>query len=114
MAALARLWRRHPLALTAFVAAAALALFFLGRTVFFIAYWSDPAQRDRAIEGWMTPGYVARSWHVPREVVGAALGLEPGSGQRQTLDQIARARGIPVEQLVAELTAAVAAASDGR
>lgn len=110
MSPLARLWHEHRLALLVFVAAAAMALFFGVRTAVFWVYWSDPAHRDMAIEGWMTPGYVARSWQVEREVVGEALGLAPGTGGRLTLAEIAAARDVSLDEIEAGLMAAVAAA----
>ncbi len=107
---IARLWKNHRWLLIAFVVAAALSVFFGVRTVMFTLYWSDPANRDQAIAGWMTPRYVAHSWHVPPEVVQEALGLTgDGAGRRVTLDELATARGIDTATLGAELDAAIAA-----
>lgn len=114
MSALARLWREHRTALMLFAAALAATLFFAARTALFWAYWADPARRDLAIEGWMTPGYVAQSWDVGREVVGEALGLVPGEGPRLTLEEIAAARGVPLAEIEAELMAAIDAARAAR
>ncbi|MDH3264748.1 MAG: hypothetical protein OEM24_12215 [Paracoccaceae bacterium] len=113
MSAFARLWRDHRLVLLAFAAALAVTLFFAVRTAVFWVYWSDPARRDRAIEGWMTPGYVAQSWQVDREVVSAALGLEPGVARGRTLREIAAAQGVPLAELEAALMAAIAGARAG-
>ena len=85
------------------------AVFFAVRLTLFTIYWADPAHREQAIEGWMTPGYVARSWDVPPEVIRAALpppsDLHPGT--RPTLDRIAEDAGIPLPDLIAALTAAI-------
>jgi hypothetical protein len=72
------------------------ALFFAVRLTVFTIYWSDPAHRDQAVEGWMTPGYVARSWDVDPEVIRAALPPPPDGtpDRRPTLDAIA-GRGRP-------------------
>ncbi len=113
MSTFARLWHEHRLVLLAFAAALAVTLFFLVRTAVFWVYWSDPARRDLAIEGWMTPGYVAQSWQVERELVGAVLGLEPGEARGRTLGEIAAARGVPLAELEAELMAAIAEARLG-
>ncbi|MGB8622641.1 MAG: hypothetical protein WCD16_07470, partial [Paracoccaceae bacterium] len=83
MGALAYLWRRHRIALSAFVLAAAAALFFALRFTIFWIYWSDPTHREMAIEGWMTPGYVAHSYHVPPQVVRDALGVSPTPDRRR-------------------------------
>ena len=113
MSALGRLWREHRLVLLAFAAALAVTLFFTVRTAVFWVYWSDPARRDLAIESWMTPGYVAQSWQVEREVVGAALGLDPGEARGRTLEEIAAARGVTLAELEAALMAAIAEARTG-
>ena len=102
-------FRRHPILTSGFTLALALTFFFSARLVFHTLYWVDPVHRDQQIEKWMTPGYVAHSWHVPTKLVGDTLGFtkqtfEPG----QTLEQVAATRGIPVAQLIDELNAAIA------
>lgn len=114
MSALGRLWREHRLVLLAFAAAVAVTLFFALRTAVFWIYWSDPARRDLAIEGWMTPGYVARSWRVEGAVIAEALGLGPGEAHGRTLGEIAAARGVPLAELEAAVAAAIAAARAGQ
>jgi hypothetical protein len=92
------------------VLALGLALMLGARAVVQWVYW--PMHREQTIRGWMTPGYVARSWNVPPEVVGAALELEPGSWRGLTLERLAAARGVPVAELEARLLAAIVAAQD--
>jgi hypothetical protein len=82
-------------------------------TVFWI-YWADPDHHNQAIAGWMTPRYVANSWHVPPEAVGNALGLNVEKPRRITLDQLARERGVPLSDLVDKLQAAIAAQNSGQ
>jgi hypothetical protein len=102
------LWNRHRWLLVAFLAAAALALFFGMRAILFGLYWSD--HRDEALAGWMTPRYVAMSWDVPPEIVGDALALpHDGTGRRITLSEIAQSRGVSVETVAADVAAAIAA-----
>lgn len=72
-----------------------------------LIYWANPANRDQPVEGWMPVGFVARSWQVPPEVLVQALGLAADDRPRQTLEQIARARGQPVADLVGTLEAAI-------
>lgn len=101
--------RRRRLLLAAFLAALALTVFFGVRAVLFAVYWHDPAHRDEAIAGWMTPRYVAHSWNVPPEVVAAAIDLEPGAaGRRPTLERIAAAEGVPLPELTARIETAIA------
>jgi hypothetical protein len=106
--ALVWLWRYHRVALIGMGLALAVALAFAVRLTVFTIYWSDPAHRDQRIEGWMTPGYIARSWEVDPAVIRATLALEPGT--RPTLAQIAATEGVPLPDLIARLEAAIAAA----
>jgi hypothetical protein len=110
--ALAYLWRNHRFALIGFGLALAVALIFAVRLTIFTIYWSDPAHRDQRVEGWMTPGYVARSWEVDRDVIRAALPPLPETGmdRRLTLDGIAASGGVPLPDLIARVEAAIAMA----
>ncbi|WP_156883449.1 hypothetical protein [Salipiger mucosus] len=74
--------------------------FYAVRTVHHVIYWSDPAHRDQAPEGWMTLGYIERSHRLPPRTLGPALGFETDY-RRQPLEDIAEARGIPLEDLLA-------------
>jgi hypothetical protein len=114
MSRLSRLWRDHRLLLAGFALALAVTLFFAVRTVAFWLYWADPAHHDLAIEGWMTPGYVARSYRVERAVVGDALGLKLSGEGRATLAELAVERGVPLDQLQALMLAAIAKARDAQ
>ncbi|MBT8408071.1 MAG: hypothetical protein KJN93_00415 [Alphaproteobacteria bacterium] len=103
-----RLWRRNKVLLIAFVAVAALAVFFTFRTVMMAVYWADQRHLDQPIAGWMTPRYVSRAWDLPPDLVAGALLLDraekPG---RQTLAEIARDRGVAPEDLIAALETAI-------
>ncbi len=114
MSRLGAVWRRHPVLSAGFTLALAVTLFFAVRAAFFAIYWMDPAHRDQALEGWMTPRYVALSWRAPPEVIQDALGLKrDGSGARITLNRLAKERGVRVEALIADLQAAIDAAPAG-
>jgi hypothetical protein len=105
---LAHLWRHHRVLLVAAATALAFTLFFAVRVAVFAIYWSDPAHRDQAVAGWMTPRYIAHSWQVPPSVVADALQLAPArTGRPPTLESIAAARGVAVEDLSAEVQAAI-------
>ncbi|MFA7415169.1 MAG: hypothetical protein WC048_11840 [Rhizobium sp.] len=108
MKTIVMLWRRHRLLLTAFVFATALTLFFAARFTLFVLYWSDPAHRNQPLQGWMTIGYIAHSYDVPREALADALGLvPPEKGKRPTLDSLARDRGMTAAEFQAEIKAAI-------
>jgi hypothetical protein len=100
------LWRRHRWAMLGLGVAVAVALVFAVRLAVFAVYWSDPAHRAQPLAGWMTPGYIAHSHGVDRTLLREALELAPG--ERPTLDEIARARGVPVEAVIAEVEALLA------
>ena len=103
---LGNLWRTQRLALIAFLLALSVTGFFATRFIASSIYWADPAHRNVQIEGWMTPGYIARSYRVPPEVVRAALGLRREDG-RQTIAEIAARRATSLEALSVEILAAV-------
>lgn len=107
---LLKLWRRQRILTSAFLLAMALAIFFAGRTIFFVAYWSDPARQDLPPEPWMTIGYVAHSWHVPVEKLARDLDLPPPpkDGPRPSLERLAKERGQDFEEFKAEIEASLA------
>lgn len=106
-------WRRRPLLTAAFLLAALAAVMFALRTVVFVIYWSNPAHHDRPLQPWMTPRYVARSWHLPPELVTEALQLETMPGRRVSLRQIAEAQGVSLSVLRARLVLAARRYRDG-
>lgn len=91
-----------------FALALTVTLFFAVRTVISAVYWSDPANRDQPMQGWMPLGYVARSWDVPREVLLDTLDRAAEGLPRRNLELIAQDEGIPLPELVARLTLAIA------
>ena len=69
-------------------------------------YWRE--HRDEPIQGWMTVGFVAHSYHVPPHVLLLALHLSLGPPpDKRNLASIAAARGQSVDQLAAILNNAV-------
>lgn len=99
-----RLWRDNRLALIGFCMALTLVAFFAVRLVVQTIYWSNPAHIHQMPEGWMTPGYVERSWHMPPRALAGVLDITPGPGQRgRTLAEIAADQGIPLDELMARL-----------
>lgn len=100
-------WSARPWLTSAFLLACAVTLFFAGRLVFYTAYWAT--HREMPVQGWMTVGYVARSWGVdPRDLDAAAgLPLPEVKGRPQPLAEIARDRGVPVAEVIADVEAAL-------
>ena len=98
--------RRHPVLTSALALSLALTLFFAIRFVIGAVYWSQ--HREEPIRGWMTVGYIAKSWDLNPRDIDTAAGFPPPQGHPFTLEEIARQRGIPVAEVVAQAEAAVA------
>mgnify|MGYP006921637866 CR=1 FL=1 len=110
IASVKRLWAAAPIATLVLALALAAAGLFAVRGVAFWVYWSNPARHEQAIEPWMTPGYIAHSWRVPREVMVKALAMPvPPPNGPINLEDLADMRGVRVETLIAEAEAAIAA-----
>ncbi|HXU35535.1 MAG TPA: hypothetical protein VN937_04175 [Blastocatellia bacterium] len=94
------------------VAAFILVLVFTGlhafRAVRHAVYWSH--HRDEPIHGWMSVGYVARSYHVPPRVLYDALGLQHTPHDRKPIRQIAHEQNRTVPAVIAVLENAIARA----
>ena len=101
------LWRRNRALLIGFVFAVLVTLFFAVRLVVHAVYWSQ--HRDAELAEWMTIGYVAQSYHVERGDLARAVGLEPDSGRRLTLAEIARRTGQSVDEIETALLSAIQA-----
>lgn len=104
------LWRQRPYLVTAFLLACAVTLFFGARFVSKALYWADPAHHNQAVQGWMTVGYIGKSWQLdPRRLDDLAkLPLPEAKGHPQPLVEIARDRGVPLATVIAEVEAAIA------
>ena len=104
------LWQHHRKALLALCVVLIATGVFGARTVRQIVYWSDPAKADQPLQPWMTPRYVGRSYDIPVEVVQAAFAIDaPDQPHRVSLETIAREKGVTLEEMQAQLDAAVAA-----
>jgi hypothetical protein len=104
------LWRQRPYLVSAFLLACAVTLFFGVRFVSKAIYWANPAHQQQAVEGWMTVGYIAKSWGLdPRALDDLAkLPLPEEKGHPQPLVEIARDRAVPVSEVIADVEAAIA------
>jgi hypothetical protein len=114
MKMLKHLWETQRLVLSAFVLAAAVFCYFAATTTMSMIYWMDPAHQDQPLAGWMTPRYVSHSYKLPPEIVGPALSIVKGDMlKRQSLDAIAAAKGMTMDEMQDSIdtTAAVFRAS---
>lgn len=108
MRRLLTLWRARPWLTSAFLLACAVTVFFAGSFAWHTVYWAT--HQEEPVRGWMTVGYVARSWGLDGREIDrlAGLPLPEVKGRPQTLREIAADRGVPVAEVVAEVEAAVA------
>ena len=98
--------RAHPVLTTAFVLVTVLALFLLTRIVVNFVYWQ--AHQNEPIRAWMTVRYIDRSWDLTPGTLDAVAGLpEPREGKPLTLREIAEMRDVPVEEVIAQVEAAL-------
>ncbi|MBP0482721.1 hypothetical protein [Sagittula salina] len=108
-----RLWREAPYLTGGLALALLVATVFAVRLALGALFWADPEHRDMPIAPWMTPRFVAMSWHLPKDVVTDALGLNPGAKRDghgpEPLSRLAEERGVPVADLITDLEAAIVA-----
>ena len=102
-----RILRNRPILTTAFLLACAATLFFSGRFVVQTIYWAN--HQEEPLRPWMTVGYAARSWGLEPRALDAEAGLPMPEmkGRPQPLSEIAKDRGVPVEQVIADVEAAI-------
>jgi hypothetical protein len=107
MRAIRTIFLRHPLLTSAFALALLVTLFFGGRLIVSAIYWS--AHQQEAVRPWMTVGYVGRSWGVQPRRIDEVAGLPvPVNGKPLTLEDIAQQRGVPVQEIIEQVEAAIA------
>ena len=88
----------------AFLAAVARATLLATRAAMHPAMW--PLRHDPGrIEGWMTPGDIARARGIDRRDMAAALGIGPAPGHPRALAEIAAERGTTVAALAETIRA---------
>lgn len=99
------LWRTNRLLVIAFAVALSLTVVFGIRTTAFLIYWSG--HQNVPVTGWMTAGYVAKSYRVDVEIVRQALGIDPNEADRRPIARIAADRGMSVFELIDDVNEAL-------
>lgn len=105
------LFRRHPVLAALLAVALVGLLWFGGRFVSQVIYFSDPAHRNEALAPWMSPGYVGRSWGLPPEVIRDVMNLSPAQRGR-TVAEVAARLGVTLPELEQRIRDAKAAHRD--
>lgn len=100
------LFRTHPVLVSAIGVFALLTVLFAARLIYGVIYWS--AHENEPIQPWMTVGYVGRSWDLSPRELDAEAGLPLPEGHPLTLAEIAKTRGVPVSEVIADLQDAIA------
>jgi hypothetical protein len=102
------LWRARPWLTSAFLLACALTLFFAMRFTVQTIYWAN--HQDETVQPWMTVGYIARSWDLDGRQIDAIAGLRLAGvkGRPKPLREIARDTGVPVDEVIKDVEAAIA------
>ena len=96
-AKLHHLWVHHRPALILFSVASVVAVALVFRLGMMALYWHPPEGHPDKAEPWMTPGFIVRAWKLPSEDLAPILGVTLGEKRGQTLGDIAKAQGIPLE-----------------
>lgn len=107
-----RFWQKNRLLVSAFVLVLAAAIFFGVGAVRKARDFN--AAKEQPVAAWMTPRFVAHSWDIPREVMTTILDVEPPGPGRQTLEDIAKTKGVAVEAYIARIEAGIAAYRAGQ
>ncbi len=100
-----RVFRSHPMLVSVLVVSVVLAVFFGGRFVLRAVYFAQ--HQEEPVAGWMTVGFVGRSWGFDPREIDRVAGLPLPEGRPFTLEEIARDRGVPVAKVVAQVEAAL-------
>lgn len=104
--------RSHLLLVLALVAVLGLGSYFAIGAISKGRGW-DPA-RPAVVEPWMTNRFIAHSWKLPPRVMNEDLNLPRTRGGPMSLQAIADERGIPVEDLIEKVEAAITAHQERR
>lgn len=103
------LWRHNRIALIAFGLALAVAGGFAVNLTISAIYWS--AHREEPVQGWMTLGYVERSWGLPVRSLAVPLDMPQPSpdarGRPKTIATHAAERGLTTEAFIGQIYTAI-------
>jgi hypothetical protein len=97
--AMRQMFRLHPFLTLSFALSCLAAVAFLVDVLIGVAGWDGG--KPGPVRPWMTIGLVAENWGLDPEAIDAAADLPlPVNGRPFTLQEIADARGVPVQDIV--------------
>lgn len=103
------LWQHNRIALIAFALALMVAGGFAVNLTVAAIYWS--AHREEAVQGWMTLGYVERSWGLPMRSLAVPLDMPKPSpdarGRPKTIAVHAAERGLTTAEFIGQIYSAI-------
>lgn len=105
------IWREHRTASVLFGVAALSFVYFLADFGMKASHFSHPENRERQLELWMPPRYVAQSWQIPRPIMFDIFELEHNAPHEEiprTVGAFLDDTGMTLEELQARVEAAKA------
>lgn len=109
VASIRKVWATAPFATVILGLALLASLFFGVRSVVFLVAHPPLSERAQPVSAWMTPRFIARSWSVPPKVILRALDApDPPLDGPMSLTEFSEYRGVPIDQIIAEVEAAIA------
>lgn len=99
-----RTWQQSLALGLAFLAAVSLLFIFGYRAVRHARYLRS---EEQPIHAWMSVPFVAHTHHVPKEILFAAIGVEPRERDRRPIRAIARQQNRPVAEVIRDLENAI-------
>ena len=103
------LWQHNRIALIAFALALMVAGGFAVNLTVAAIYWSS--HREEPLQGWMTLGYVERSWGLPMRSLAVPLDMPKPSpdarGRPKTIAVHAAERGLTTAEFIGQIYSAI-------
>ncbi len=95
-----QLWARHRIASIGLLLALVLTAGFGTRMVVATLFWSDPSHWQEEPAGWMTIGFISKSWRIPPDVLIDALSTDARVTGRMRLEELATRLNISTDELL--------------
>ena len=97
-------WTRHRYASIGLLLAVLITVGFGTRMIIATVFWSDPDHWREPPAGWMTIGFISKSWRIPPEVLLDTLSPDRSIPLRTRLEDLAEQEGIPLPDLLDQVS----------